>query len=134
MLNNISTLDELEKEAQQIDSFLNITCSEEMGEAAARGSELNIYMARSGKMLADAKYLQDEAVEINTILVHEQYKTMSTSIQKKLIESFCKRENRLVTWLDRINRTCVHQQQYMITLISKGKVEMQLSNNNFNQP
>ena len=127
MLNHIANLDQIETEAMDIDAFLNVSCSEDLNEAAYRGNELSVFMARTGKLLADAKYWQDIAIHENTLLVKETYKSMPPTIQKKLIESMSKKENFMVTWIDRLNRTCTHQQQFMITLISKGKEEMKLA-------
>ena len=127
MLDHIATIEELEKEALEMDLFLQANCSEDGSEAATRGDQLNVMMSRSGKMLADAKFWQDEAININTLLVKETYKNMPPTTQKKLIESMCKNQNYMVTWIDRINRACTHKQQFMITLISKAKAEMQMN-------
>ena len=43
-------------ELTNIDSFLNITMSEDATEAVQRGNDLAVYVARSGKLLADSKY------------------------------------------------------------------------------
>jgi len=62
MLDHIMTLDELETLALEIHEFLQINCSEDPEEVSERGAQLNVYMAISGKMLADAKYWQDVAI------------------------------------------------------------------------
>ena len=49
--------EELTKEAQKIQDFLEITMSDDPQEVIERGSDLQVYMARTGKMLADAKYI-----------------------------------------------------------------------------
>lgn len=53
---NITPIDKIAKELEAIDSFLNITMSEEVQEAVLRGNDLAVYIARTGKLLADAKY------------------------------------------------------------------------------
>jgi hypothetical protein len=123
----ITSLDDLEREALEVDSFLKVTCSEDPNEALQRGNDLSVYLARTNKMLADSKHWCDEAININTILVHQTYKTMSPTIQKKLIESMCKRENYLVTFVDRLNRTAVHQLDFVRTIISLAKEEMKFA-------
>lgn len=127
MLSHIKSLDELEKEAIQIDNFLNITCSEDGNEAAERGNELNVYMARTGKMLADAKYHKDIAINSAILLVSETYKSLPITTKNNLADSMCHRENYMVTWIERLNKTCTHQQSFMVTLISKAKEEMKMS-------
>lgn len=47
-------------ELTNIDSFLNITMSEDAAEAVQRGNDLAVYVARSGKLLADSKYWLNE--------------------------------------------------------------------------
>jgi hypothetical protein len=127
ILDHITPLDAMEKECLEISFFLESNCSEDGHEAAERGDQLNVFMARTGKMLADAKYHQDIALNENTLLVHETYRSMSASTKNKLIESMCQRENYMVTWIERLNRTCTHQQAFMITLISKAKTEMMMN-------
>jgi len=121
MLDHIKNLDELEKEAKQIDEYLSITCSEEPMQALERGNDLLVYLARSGKMVADAKYWQDEAINNSIIQKLKDQLDLSPMILKKFIESNCKRENYLVNWLDRINRTCVHQIDFLRTIVSYAK-------------
>jgi len=123
----VKTLDQLEEEATTIDAFLNITCGEDIGECASRGNELAVHMARTGKMLADAKYWQDLAMTENNLLCNENYKHMPPSIKNKLIESMCAKENYLVNWIERLNRTATHQLSFMVTLISKAKAEMSIT-------
>ena len=77
MLDHINTLEQLEKESKQINDFLNMTCSEQPEEALGRGNDLLVYLARTGKMLSDAKYWQDEAINnsiINKIIIIENRK------------------------------------------------------------
>ena len=53
---NITPIDKISNELAAIDSYLNITMSEEVQEAVLRGNDLAVYIARTGKLLADAKY------------------------------------------------------------------------------
>lgn len=122
MLDHILTLESLEIEAKKVDEFLNITCSEDINECVFRGNELVVYLARTSKMLADAKYWQDEAI---MRIWKEMAIELSPSIMNKVINASCKRENYCVNWIERLNRTCVHQLDFIRTLISKAKVEMQ---------
>lgn len=127
MLDHISTIEQLEFEAKRIDDFLNITCSEDPNEAIVRGNDLVVYIARTGKMLADAKYWQDESIQTNTLLCNEAYKSMPPMVRKRLIESMCQRQNYIVTWVDRLNRAATHQCEWLRTVISKAKAEYQQS-------
>jgi hypothetical protein len=124
MLDHINSVEQLEIEAKTIDDFLNITCSEQPEDAIARGNDLAVHMARTGKMLADAKYWKDEAVK-NSIL--QQLKddiNLPASALNKLIDSTTKRENYLVNWIERLNRTCTHDIEWLRTVVSFAKSEM----------
>lgn len=127
MLLQIQTLEEIETQAKTIDEFLNITCSEQPEECVDRGLDLMAYLARTSKMLADAKYHKDNAVK-NSIL-HEIKTDYPASIMKQLVDSTCYRENYLVNWCDRLNSTIVHQLDFMRTVISKAKAENYASRN-----
>lgn len=101
-------MDKLLTEAKTIQDYLEISCSGEINEMMDRLSTLNVYMARSGEMLADAIQLQDRA--INAVYA-EQGKLilkMPATIASKFVNSCCDQENRLVKWLERINATCKH--------------------------
>jgi hypothetical protein len=121
MLDHILSIEKLEQEAKQIDDFLNITCSEQPEEALQRGNDLSTYLARTSKMLADAKYWQDEALQNSIIQKLKENLDLSPMIFKKFLESSIKRENYLVNWLDRMNSTCVHQIDFLRTVISFAK-------------
>src|SRR5688572_29748494 len=131
ILTNIASPEKLFKEAEEIQSFLDSYFNaDEPAACAARGSDLEVYMARTGKMLADAKYWQDEQMNsaITTALKDalKQKGWSATTINKK-IDALCKNENYLVNWLERLNRSCTHQLQFMITMISRHKAEMQMN-------
>ena len=51
-------------ELTNIDSFLNITMSEDATEAVQRGNDLAVYVARSGKLLADSKYCRRLSIQL----------------------------------------------------------------------
>ena len=91
-------------------------------EVAERSSELATYLAISGKMLADAKYWQDE--ELTSIMEELIPQKLSPSVLKDFAKSKNKVYNHMVTICDRINKTCTHQLDWCRTIISKLKEEM----------
>lgn len=117
-------------ELTNIDQFLNITMSENPEEAVQRGNDLAVYIARTGKMLADAKYWLNEAVksEVMQTLVDtaKNSKATATAINA-LVNSLCREERYLVDWCERCNRTATHQLSWCVTVISKAKEEMRMS-------
>ena len=55
----MADLNRLQSEAQEIQEFLEITMSDNPQEVIERGNDLQVYMARTGKMLADANIETD---------------------------------------------------------------------------
>ena len=132
---NIASKEQILKEAIEIDSFLQTTMSEMAEEAVMRGNDLAVYIARTGKMLADAKYHLSEAKkdEVLDVLRETAKNAKATSkATHALIDSICKEEQYLVDWCERLNRSATHQLDWCRTLISKAKEEMRLSPQMYN--
>lgn len=132
---SITPPDQILQELTAMDSFLNITCSEQIEEVVLRGSDLGTYMARSGKLLADAKH------HLNTKMVSDVFDTLREIAKQagatgkatnKIIDSLCAEEQYLVDWCERINKTTAHQLDWCRTLISKAKEEMRLAPQMYN--
>ena len=107
--------------------FLEITTTDNPDELVARLADLNVYMARSCKMLADAKKLQDDA----TKKVFDEYKDLFASlpatISARYINAICSSENYLVNWLDRLNKAFAHTGDNLRTQVSYCKEQMKLT-------
>ena len=128
---NITPTDKISKELAAIDAFLNITMSEDVQEAVLRGNDLAVYIARTGKLLADAKY------HLNVKKKSEVFDTLRETASRAgnaIIDSLCKDEQYLVDWCDRLNRTATHQLEWCRTIISKAKTEMALAPQSYNNP
>lgn len=122
---SITSKENIQTELEEIQNFLEITLSEDINEAVVRGNDLAVYMARSGKLLADAKTHKDEALKSETMLRIKELMSLPASTSNKFIETLTKEENHLVTWADRINAACSRQLEWCRTVISKGKAEYQ---------
>lgn len=123
-------MDELKKEAEQIQAYLDITVSGDPEEMSERISTLMSYMSRSGEMLAKAKKIlrARKTSEINkTIISIAKASHLSASVQNALLDSICEEESYLVDWTERINKTCTHQIDGLRSLLSYEKEEMRLS-------
>lgn len=121
----------LQAEAQQIQDFLEITMSDNPQEVIERGNELQVYMARTGKMLADAKYSLNEQKRQETMNVVRDFiidQKLSAKVQNALIDGLCKEAQYLVDWIDRLNAACTHQLDWCRSVNSKNKEEMRLNN------
>lgn len=127
---NITPIESIAEELAVIDSYLNITMSEDVQEAVLRGNDLAVYIARSGKLLADAKYYLNgkKKSEVFDTLRETASRAGATSkAVNAIIDSLCKDEQYLVDWADRVNRACVHNIDWCRTIVSKQKEEMRLA-------
>lgn len=122
--NIISSLSEIKTELIQIQSFLEETMSEDVNEAVVRGNDLAVYMARSGKLLADAKIHQDRKLRSDIIEQIKSINSMSPSVAVKFVNTLVENESYLVNWATRLNASCTHQLDWCRTIISKAKAEM----------
>ena len=115
----------MKKELEEIQKFLEINVSEDMNEITERGSQLSVYIARTGKMLADAKLILDakmnsEIMETLRKVAKENPMATSTTINK-LVNSLCAEEQFVLSWAERSNKTATHQLDWLRTLVSKAK-------------
>lgn len=123
----ITPFAEIIEECKQMQAFLDITPSDNINEIVERGNELLAYLARSGKLVADADYhlnemRKSEIMQIIKQIIPEKF---SAKVQNALVDSIAKEQKHVALWCDRINRTATHQLDWCRTLISKAKVEMQ---------
>ena len=128
----MDTLESLTNEAAQIQSFLEIECSGNPVEIQERIATLSVYMARTGKMLADAKKILREKKSCQiaeTILKIAKEDCLSAKAQNALVDSLAIDENYLVDWVERINKACTHQIDALRSLLSYAKEEMASSYN-----
>lgn len=102
--------------------------SEDPAELIERLGLLNVYMARTGYLLALAKNDQDMAMSRIFENNIESIQKMPATIASKFISSQCEKENFLVSWLERLNRACVHQSDNIRTQVSFAKENMRLIN------
>lgn len=120
----ITPLHQIKEELNQMQSVLEETMSEDAQEAVYRGNEVAVQMARSGKLLADAKYHRDEKLNSSIIREMKNLISLPATTTNKYVDALCKEENYLVNWADRINRSATHKLDWCRTIISKAKAEM----------
>ncbi|MDR2139567.1 MAG: hypothetical protein LBP50_08470 [Tannerella sp.] len=130
MLTNITPYDDLLSEAKEIQSYCEITPGDNPQEIAERITSLGVYIARTGKMLADAKYHLNKKMRDDTLQLIEQViedKKLSAKVQNALIDSICRQERYLVDWIERLNRAATHQQDALRSILSYEKENMRIS-------
>lgn len=121
----VTPFEDIKKELEEIQDFLELTQSEDITEAVYRGNDLAVYMARSGKLLADAKMHRDEKLNSEVMQNIKKLISLPASLANKFIDTLTRDENHLVNWADRVNASCSRQLEWCRTIISKGKAEMQ---------
>lgn len=130
MNNLITDLQSIKNELVIIQNYLEITPSEEITEIEDRGNQLIVYIARTSKLLADAKYHKNE--KLNSTFVNDIKKIsgLSPSLANKFVDSLCKDENHLIDWCERLNRASTHGYEWTRSLMSKATAEWKY--NHFN--
>lgn len=123
---NVSDTEIIHKELEFMQSFLETDYNADVqGAVQERFDYLAGYMARSGKLKADAEYHYNNVVEstIMGALKQSMEEKLATSTLNKYVEAVAKDYKFLVTWSDRVNRSCTHQYEGMRTVISSLRAE-----------
>lgn len=123
-------MEQIQTELKDIQSNLEVEMSEDATEATYRGNKLAVYMARTGKLLADAKIHRDRKLTSGVVEELKKVLSLPASTANKYIDALCYDENYLVNWCERVNRTSTHQLDWCRTVISKAKAEMSAFGNN----
>jgi len=110
----------MELKAEKMQSFLELPLPSEPNELIERLEKIDILMAQSGKMLADAKFHKDSIVNgtIMEMLKKSYEEKLSASVLNKFIETAAKDQAYLLNWIDRINATSTHVKDSIRTIIS----------------
>ena len=124
----ITSMSQITVELQDIQNFIEETMSEDPNEAVLRGNDLSVYMARTGKLLADAKFHRDKKLRSEIVSQIKEMVKLPPSVATKFTDTLVERESYLMNWADRSNRSCTHQLEWCRTIISKAKAEMNAFN------
>lgn len=118
--------DLIHKELQEIQTFLEEPYSADLPEQVqSRFDSLAAYMARSGKIKADAEWHYNELVESSVFdaLKKGLEEQLSASTLNKFIEAAARNYKFLLTWADRVNRACTHQHEGLRSVMSTLRSE-----------
>lgn len=126
----IATQQQIKEELKKIQSDIEVEMSEDANEAQYRGNQLAVHMARTGKLLADAKIHRDRKLSSEVVDNLKKVTQLPASTANKFVDALCYDENYLVNWAERVNRSCTHQLDWCRTVISKAKAEMSAFNTN----
>jgi hypothetical protein len=81
-------------------------------------------------MLADAKYHLNRKRKDDTMKLIEQIlagQKFSAKVQNSLVDGICEKEQYLVDWIERLNRSVTHQQEAMRSLLSYEREILRIS-------
>lgn len=118
------------QEAQQIQEYLDIECSENPEEVLERIRAIMAYISRTAFMLAEAKKAlrRKKASEIsNTIINIAKEQCLSAKVQNTLIDSIAEEEAYLDDWLDRLNAAATHQVDALRSILSYEREQLRIN-------
>ena len=120
----------IQQEAQQIQEYLDIECSENPEEVLERIRAIMPYISRTAYLLAEAKkaYRRKKATEIGETIVKiakEQF--LSAKAQNALLDSIAEDEAYLVDWLDRLNAAATHQVDALRSILSYEREQLRIT-------
>ena len=100
------------------------------GQVQSRFDSLAAYMARSGKLKADAEWHYNQLLEssIMDALKKGYEEKLSASTINKFVEAAARNYKYILTWADRVNRSCTHQLEGLRSVISTLRAERFSSN------
>lgn len=124
------TTSEIQDELQHMQAELETIMPSDINDAIERGKTIAAYHARVGYLLALSKKIArakktSEIGETIIKIAKEQY--LSAKTQNALVDSIATDEMFLVDWCDRLNSMAVHQLDFLRSIISKEKTEMQIN-------
>lgn len=113
-------------EIKEMQEYLEVEVSEDANEICERMRVLNVYMARSSRMLAEAKAHRRKA-ERDTIAAVPDFGTMPANTLKKYLEVCAYEWYEIEDALENLYKSCVHSLDSMRSLLSFSKEDMRLS-------
>ena len=116
-------------EAERIQLFAENCPTDDANVLVDRLNDLNHYLARTAVMLAEAKVIHDKAM-LDSYLAYD-FEKMPASVVNKMVASMCGESNRLVNWVERLNRALVHIGENMRTQISFSKEQLKLTRSGY---
>lgn len=123
---NITNPDQIHKELEEAQFFLEAQYSADLPEEVqSRFDSLAIYMARTGKLKADAEWHYNSLVEssIMEALKRGYEEKLSASTINKFVEAAARSYKFLLVWADRCNRSATHQHEGLRSVMSTLRSE-----------
>lgn len=127
MMTQEEKIERLTAEAADVQSFLTLPPTDVADELAERLGKCNVYIASTGRMLAEAKVLLDCATVAAFETIGSKVEKLGAQMGGKVLQAYCKDESFLVNWIERENRALVHQADNLRTLISLAKENLRMN-------
>ena len=127
MQTHVEIIERLTSEAAEVQRFLTLPPTDVADILAERLGQCNVYIASTGRMLAEAKALVDGAMVVALEKYGPKVEKFGAQMGGKLLQAHCKDEMFLSNWIERQNRALVHQADNLRTLISYAKENMRMS-------
>lgn len=128
MLNNITPKGKIQEELEKYQFHAEIEMSEDADEAVVWANEALVYLARTGKLIADCQYHRDRKARSELV---DQIKTISgfktATLANRFADSLLEEEEMLLKWSERLNAALARKIDFCRSLISKAKEEMKYS-------
>ena len=124
-------LEAIIEECRVMQDFIETECGDDPDALMGRLATLNVYLARSGKLLSDVKKYKDEMTLQIFTENGEWLGQAPATTAKQFIQAKSADINYLVNWLDRINRSIVHIGDNMRTQLSFIKEELKLTRHGY---
>ena len=113
-------------EIKEMQEYLEIEASEDPNEICERLRVINVYMARSSRLLAEARAHRRKA-EKDVFGAVPDFSSMPANTLKKYLEVCAYEWYEIEDALDSLYKTCVHSMDGLRSLLSFCKEDMRLS-------
>lgn len=120
-------MEHLKQKCEEFQKYLDVNFIKDDPESCIeRMTELEYIMSASGKLLADAKYIQDEQQSDLQSIVNELSLSMklTPTIMNNYVKARTKDINYIVNWAERINRSATHMIESLRSALSYRKTEL----------
>lgn len=118
---NLHSIEHIQQRLDFIQGILEAHYDSDDGNIlSTRLQEVGAYMAEAGKLKADSEHHYNDKLqsEIMKFLKDQMPDYTSATLQNKFINSLASELKYLVTYADRVNRSCTHQLEVMRTQLS----------------
>lgn len=113
-------------EIKAMQEYLEIEVSDEPNEICERIRVINVYMARSSRLLSEAKAHRRKS-ERDTFACLPDFQNMPANTLKKYLEVCAYEWYEIEEALENLYKTCVHSLDSLRSLLSYTKEDMRLS-------